>query len=460
MTSGAFAQASGLSRKALRLYDELGLLHPARVDPDTLYRFYHPGQLEQARLVAWLRRLGMPLAVIRSVSGLPPAQAAVELAAYWATVEAEIAARRELATFLIGYLSGKDPGKDTAMSDNEGTLTVRYGVRSDIGLHREDNEDAAYAGARLLAVADGMGGHAAGEVASAAVIDALRPLDIQVPAGELLNALDHAARRADAALRDMVQANPALDGMGTTLTALLWSGSQLGLLHIGDSRAYLVRDGEVFQITQDHTLVQSLLDEGKITAEEVASHPQRLLLLRALTGSHSSRPDLQLRQARPGDRYLLCSDGLHVVVPPDASARLAALEGIPFVVVEHAGRDAGMASSIRAGIAALPPEAEAVVIALADQPLVSPEVIRRLCARWRDGGVTAVAPRYRDGRGHPVLFGRSTFDALSALTGDNGARSLLRSMGDELALVPVDATTPVDVDTPDALRRLAAVWRG
>ena len=298
MTSGAFAQASGLSRKALRLYDELGLLHPARVDPDTLYRFYHPGQLEQARLVAWLRRLGMPLAVIRSVSGLPPARAAVELAAYWATVEAEIAARRELAAFLIGYLSGKDPGKDTAMSESQGTLTVRYGVRSDIGLHRKDNQDAAYAGARLLAVADGMGGHAAGELASAAVIDALRPLDIQVPASELLNALDHAARRADSALRDIVRANPALHGMGTTLTALLWSGSQLGLLHIGDSRAYLVRDGEVFQITQDHTLVQSLLDEGKITAEEVASHPQRLLLLRALTGDHSSRPDLQL-PARP-----------------------------------------------------------------------------------------------------------------------------------------------------------------
>ena len=318
MTSGAFAQASGLSRKALRLYDELGLLHPARVDPETLYRFYDPGQLGQARLVAWLRRLGMPLAVIRSVSGLPPAQAAEELAAYWAKVEAETAVRRELATFLIGYLSGKD----TAMSDGQGTLTVRYGVRSDIGLHREDNEDAAYAGARLLAVADGMGGHAAGEVASAAVIEALRPLDIQVPVGELLNALDHAVRRANSALRDMVQANPALDGMGTTLTALLWSGSQLGLVHIGDSRAYLVRDGEVFQITQDHTLVQSLLDEGKITADEVVSHPQRLLLLRALTGDHSSRPDLQLRQARPGDRYLLCSDGLHVVVPADAITRV------------------------------------------------------------------------------------------------------------------------------------------
>jgi serine/threonine protein phosphatase PrpC len=318
MSSGAFAQASGLSRKALRLYDELGLLHPAQVDPATQYRRYDPAQLEQARLVAWLRRLGMPLAAIRSVSGLPPAQAAAELAAYWEKVEAETAARRELATFLIGYLSGRD----NAMHDGQGTLAVRCGVRSDIGLQREDNEDAAYAGARLLAVADGMGGHAAGEVASAAVIEALRPLDTQVPAGEMLNALDHAVRRANSALRDIVKANPSLSGMGTTLTALLWSGSQLGLVHIGDSRAYLVRDGEVFQITNDHTIVQSLLDDGKITAEEVASHPQRMLLLRALTGDHDSGPDLQLRQTRPGDRYLLCSDGLHTVVAAAAITRI------------------------------------------------------------------------------------------------------------------------------------------
>src|SRR4029077_15076881 len=187
----------------------------------------------------------------------PPAQAAEELAAYWATVEAETAARRELAVFLIGYLSGKDPGRGpgrgTAMSDGQGTLTVRYGVQSDIGLHRQDNEDAVYGGPRLLAVADGMGGHAAGEVASASVIEALRPLDTQVPAGELLNALDHAVRRANSALSDIVKADPSMRGMGTTLTALLWSGSQLGLVHIGDSRAYLIRDGEMFQITQDHT---------------------------------------------------------------------------------------------------------------------------------------------------------------------------------------------------------------
>src|SRR4029077_9314486 len=120
----------------------------------------------------------------------------------------------------------------------------------------------------------------------------------------------------------MVQANPSLEGMGTTLTALLWSGSQLGLVHIGDSRAYLVRDGEVFQITHDHTLVQSLLDEGKISAEEVPSHPQRLLLLQALTGYQGFRPDLRPPPTRSGACSLLCSDGLSVLLPADAITRV------------------------------------------------------------------------------------------------------------------------------------------
>ena len=221
MSSGEFARASGLTRKALRLYDELGLLTPARVDPQSGYRFYAPAQLEQARLVAWLRRLGMPLASIRAMGALSAAAAAVELAAYWERVELETASRRELASFLIGYLSGKDADMASPASEE---LTVRYAVRSDIGLVRADNEDAAYAGGRLLAIADGMGGHAAGEVASAAVISALRPLDTQVPSGELLNALGHAVQRAEGTLRDMVAANPSLRGMGTTVTALLRSG--------------------------------------------------------------------------------------------------------------------------------------------------------------------------------------------------------------------------------------------
>jgi PPM family protein phosphatase len=316
MTSGEFARASRLSPKALRLYDELGLLSPAEVDPDNGYRRYAAAQLEQARLVAWLRRLGMPLARIRALIAMPRAAAAADLATYWRQAEAEQSAKRDLATFLIGYLSGRG----TSMSDHQQQLVIRYAVRSDIGLQRDLNEDSAYASTRLLAVADGMGGHAAGEVASAAVIDALRPLDTEIPAGELLDALDHAVRTAGSTLREMAASDPSLATMGTTLTALVVSGSQLGLVHIGDSRAYLLRAGECYQITHDHTVVQTLLDDGKITPAEVASHPQRSLILRALVANRSYDADLQLREVQAGDRYLLCSDGLHEVADADAIA--------------------------------------------------------------------------------------------------------------------------------------------
>jgi protein phosphatase len=323
LTIGAFARASRLSPKALRLYDELGLLPPARVDPVTGYRFYEHAQLDRARLVAWLRRLGIPLASIRVVCELEPAAAASEVAAYWARVEADTAARRDLAAFLIGYLSGKD----TVMTDARPALGIRYAARSDIGRRRPSNQDAAYAGARLLAVADGLGG--GGELASAAAIDALKPLEADVPAGDLLNALDHAVRQASAALHDIAESDPALEGTGTTLTAMLWSGSQLGLVHIGDTRAYLLRDGELFQITHDHTYVQSLVDEGRISPDEATSHPQRSLLLRALDGSADAAPDLSLHEARPGDRYLLCSDGLSTVVPAQAVRDALSATGDP-----------------------------------------------------------------------------------------------------------------------------------
>lgn len=311
LTIGAFARASRLTPKALRLYDELGLLPPAHVDPHSGYRLYHPDQLDRARLVAWLRRLGMPLARIRTVCELGPAEAAAEVAAYWTAVEAETKARGELAAFLVGYLTDRSE-REIIMPEPAPTLTIRYATRSDMGRVRAHNEDRAYAGARLLAVADGFGGD--GEVpASAAAIEALKSLDTEMPAGDLLNALERAIHSANAAVRDLAAADPSQEGRGTTLTAMLLSGSQLALVHVGDCRAYLLRDGGLFQITHDHTLVQSLLDEGRLTREEAASHPQRSLLIRALAGS-GVEPDLHLREARPGDRYLLCSDGLSVVV--------------------------------------------------------------------------------------------------------------------------------------------------
>jgi PPM family protein phosphatase len=308
---GAFARATRLSPKALRLYDELGLLPPAYVDPDTGYRFYDPAQLEQARLVAWLRRLGMPLARIRVVCQLGPVQAAQEVAAYWAQVEADTASRRDLAAFLVTSLSGR-----AAMPAAHETLAIRYAARSDIGLVREANQDSAYAGSRLLAVADGMG--AGGGAASAAVIDALRPLEHALPAGDLLNALEEAIERASAVVGGIGGEDSGGLGTGSTVTALVLAGSQLALVHIGDTRAYLLRDGALFQITHDHTVVQSLLDEGRITPEEAASHPQRSLLLRAIDGSTRVCADTSLHDAAAGDRYLLCSDGLTTVLTTQA----------------------------------------------------------------------------------------------------------------------------------------------
>lgn len=189
------------------------------------------------------------------------------------------------------------------------TLVLHYAARSDRGLVRSNNQDSVYAGPRLLALADGMGGHAAGEVASKVVIAALAPLDDDEPGADLLGQLRGAVLAGNGAIAELVANDPDLEGMGTTLTAVLFAGSKLGLVHIGDSRAYLVRDGELTQITHDDTFVQSLIDEGRITEEEAANHPQRSLLLHALTG-HEVEPSLAIREARAGDRYLLCSDGL------------------------------------------------------------------------------------------------------------------------------------------------------
>ena len=217
------------------------------------------------------------------------------------------------------------------------TLALRYAARSDRGLIRSNNEDSVYAGPRLLAVADGMGGHAAGEVASKIAIAALEPLDEDTTSGDLLAALRRATDDGSAHIRELVNDDPSLEGMGTTLTAILFAGTRLAICHIGDSRCYLMRDGELAQITHDDTFVQTLVDEGRITEEEAHVHPQRSLILRALNGSEID-PDLSIREAKAGDRYLICSDGLSDVVsretmqeamqaaaPQDAADRLVEL---------------------------------------------------------------------------------------------------------------------------------------
>lgn len=206
-------------------------------------------------------------------------------------------------------------------------LALRYAARSDVGQVRQGNEDSGYAAPRLLIVADGMGGHAGGELASATAVATLAQIaDADLGQGEALTRLAEAVESAGSTIGLVVADSPELAGMGTTVTGLYWladgDGARIAIVHVGDSRAYLLRDGDLSQITHDHTYVQTLVDAGRITEEEASTHPRRNLLMRALDGVQVAEPDLSVREARLGDRYLLASDGLHGVVSGDEIARI------------------------------------------------------------------------------------------------------------------------------------------
>jgi serine/threonine protein phosphatase PrpC len=189
-------------------------------------------------------------------------------------------------------------------------LTLRFVTHSEIGLVRKNNQDSGYASQNLLVVADGMGGAAAGDLASAVAIRTIQQIDAPTPAGEMLDVLARALHQANDRIADLVEADFALDGMGTTVTGALFDGHELGLAHIGDSRAYLFRDGRLERLTHDHSWVQSLVDDGKIDEAEAAVHPHRSLLLKVLNGQPVNEPDLTRLSVQAGDRLLFCSDGL------------------------------------------------------------------------------------------------------------------------------------------------------
>lgn len=192
------------------------------------------------------------------------------------------------------------------------TIALRYSTRSDVGLVRANNQDSAFAGERLLLVADGMGGHAGGDVASALCVASIAPLNNEpVDTSSMLERLGEAVERARIDLVTQARDHRSLAGMGTTVTALLLGENKLAMAHMGDSRGYLLRDGRLTQVTKDHTFVQHLVDAGKITPDEAETHPQRSVVMRVLGDFELDLvPDLSIREARPGDRWLLCSDGL------------------------------------------------------------------------------------------------------------------------------------------------------
>jgi PPM family protein phosphatase len=203
------------------------------------------------------------------------------------------------------------------------TLHLDFAALSDVGRVRRDNQDSGYAGPHLLVIADGVGGAARGDIASSAAVDAIRKLDAP-PGNDALSELSATIHLAHDRLAEIVEAHPELDGTSTTVTAAVFDGTHLRIGHVGDSRGYLLRGGELQGLTTDHTLVQSLVDEGRITEAEARVHPHRNLILRAVDGVHEPEPDLFSVPLEVGDRVLLCSDGCSGVLDIEEMAPLLA----------------------------------------------------------------------------------------------------------------------------------------
>ncbi|WP_430780075.1 PP2C family protein-serine/threonine phosphatase [Actinoplanes sp. G11-F43] len=193
------------------------------------------------------------------------------------------------------------------------TLHLRWAAVTDQGHVRSNNEDCHYAGDQLLVVADGMGGMAAGDLASRITIEAMVSLDTRIESEHQMDALHQALELANGRIAEQVAADPSLQGMGTTLTAVLFNGERAAMAHVGDSRAYLLRDGRLNQLTKDDTYVQMLVDQGLIKPEEAAVHPRRAVVTRVLQGEPVT-PAYVIVEPQRGDRWLLCSDGLTGVV--------------------------------------------------------------------------------------------------------------------------------------------------
>jgi len=200
-------------------------------------------------------------------------------------------------------------------------LALRYLAHSEIGLVRKNNQDSAYVSPTMLMVADGMGGAAAGDLASAIAIGQLVEADAEHPTGDqMLPAVEAAISRASTVISDLIETSPSLDGMGSTVCGVMFDGENLALANVGDSRAYRYRDGTLTRLSRDHSWVQSLIDDGRITEAEALEHPHRSLILKVVNGQPQHTPDLEMVDVAVGDRLLVCSDGLCGMVTDDVIA--------------------------------------------------------------------------------------------------------------------------------------------
>ncbi|TYL54986.1 serine/threonine-protein phosphatase [Nocardioides sp. BGMRC 2183] len=245
------------------------------------------------------------------------------------------------------------PPPPAASGALEGGLRLRFHAVSDVGRVRKDNQDSGYAGPWLLAVCDGVGGAARGDIASSTAINELRHLDVPPDGADLITRVSDGLHEAHDSIGSQVDHDPALNGTSTTATLGLFDGARLAIGHVGDSRAYLLRDGEISQLTSDHTFVQSLIDEGRITEAEARVHPHRNLILKALDGLHDVEPDLFQLELVAGDRLFVCSDGACGVLEDDRIAAILADGSPEFAAIEmvRASLDAGSSDNVTCVIA-------------------------------------------------------------------------------------------------------------
>jgi protein phosphatase len=307
---GEFSARSGLSAKVLRSYAAAGLLVPAAVDPWTGYRYYAPGQLPEAGLILLLRRAGVPLSEIAAFLRDPdPGQ----LQRWEQALDLEVASRRRALAEARGQLGllATAKGNPAGQDGGKPMTTMAPGSATDRGGARPTNQDALLVSPPLFAVADGLGAPPGGETASGLALDTLNTR-FAAPYGA--EALAEAAREASRAVWERADAEPALEGMGTTLTAVAVLGgaeqSELAVVSVGDSRAYLFRDGQLSQLTHDHSVVQELIDSGQLAPEQWRMHPERSLLTRALGVAPVVDLDLSRPAVAGSARLLLCTDGL------------------------------------------------------------------------------------------------------------------------------------------------------
>jgi serine/threonine protein phosphatase PrpC len=331
MSIGDFAGLSGLSPKRLRTYAATGLLTPAAVDPETAYRYYAPGQLGDARLIDALRRAGVPLAEIKLLLRDRDPRRLDRWAGH---VRADARRKQEALTVALALLAHEPvPGAD----DRGGSgMTALFRLdcagRTDIGHVRERNEDAIVVDERVVAVADGLGGHAGGELASRLATELLAASFT----GSSVEELATAVRAANWVVWERASSTTASTGMGTTMCAAgLVDDGALAVVHVGDSRAYLAHEGSVHRLTEDHSVAAELIRDGRLTEADAVGHPQRAILTRALGVGPDVQVDAVRRPVVPGDVLLLCSDGLFTHVSDDEIGALLLAGGTPSATADE-----------------------------------------------------------------------------------------------------------------------------